>query len=74
MRMFHNRCDKFARPLFAFGPKRMFCGTDITRMHCTWKQCITLFTEELPWLKGEDLELVMGRAYCDWVGWKLPEA
>ena len=54
----------------AFGPRRMFWGTDITRQHCSWQQCITLFTAELPWLKGEDLELVMGRAYCDWVGWK----
>lgn len=54
----------------AFGPKRMFWGTDITRMPCTWKQCVTMFTEELPWLKGNDLDLVMGRALCDFVGWK----
>jgi hypothetical protein len=25
----------------------------------------------MPWLKGRDLELVMGRAVCDWLGWKL---
>ena len=56
----------------AFGPQRMFWGTDITRMPCSWKQCVTLFTEELPWLTGRDLELVMGRAFCDWIGWKLP--
>jgi predicted TIM-barrel fold metal-dependent hydrolase len=54
----------------AFGPERMFWGTDITRMPCSWRQCVTLFTEELPWLKGRDLELVMGRAVCDWLGWK----
>ena len=56
----------------AFGPQRMFWGTDITRMPCSWRQCVTLFTEELPWLTGRDLELVMGRAFCDWIGWKLP--
>jgi hypothetical protein len=56
----------------AFGPQRMFWGTDITRMPCTWRQCVTMFTEELPWLKGRDLELVMGRALCDWIGWKVP--
>ena len=50
----------------------MFWGTDITRMPCSWRQCVTLFTEELPWLTGRDLELVMGRAFCDWIGWKLP--
>ena len=53
----------------AFGPERMFWGTDITRMHCTWRQCVTLFTEELPWLKGRDLDLVMGEALCRWIGW-----
>jgi predicted TIM-barrel fold metal-dependent hydrolase len=56
----------------AFGPARMFWGTDITRMPCSWRQCVTMFTEELPWLKGRDLELVMGRAVCDWLGWTLP--
>ncbi|PYM28012.1 MAG: amidohydrolase [Candidatus Rokuibacteriota bacterium] len=56
----------------AFGPARMFWGTDITRMPCSWRQCVTMFTEELPWLKGRDLELVMGRAVCDWLGWNLP--
>jgi predicted TIM-barrel fold metal-dependent hydrolase len=55
----------------AFGPSRMFWGTDITRMPCSWRQCVTMFTEELPWLKGRDLEMVMGRALCDWIGWKL---
>jgi hypothetical protein len=30
-----------------------------------------MFTEEMPWLKGHDLELVMGRALCDWVGWDI---
>ena len=56
----------------AFGPDRMFWGTDITRMPCSWRQCVTVFTEELPWLKGRDLELVMGEALCNWVGWRLP--
>lgn len=56
----------------AFGPQRYFWGTDITRMPCSYAECVSLFTEELPWLKGDDLELVMGRAVCDWLGWDLP--
>jgi predicted TIM-barrel fold metal-dependent hydrolase len=56
----------------AFGPQRMFWGTDITRMPCSWKQCVTHFTEELPWLSARDKELIMGRALCDWIGWKRP--
>jgi predicted TIM-barrel fold metal-dependent hydrolase len=54
----------------AFGPQRCFWGTDITRMPCSYGQCVTMFTEELPWLKGRDLELVMGEAICDWLGWR----
>ena len=63
---------KYLKQLYdAFGPARYFWGTDITRMPVPWHQCVTLFTEELPWLKGKDLELVMGRAVCDWLGWHL---
>jgi predicted TIM-barrel fold metal-dependent hydrolase len=56
----------------AFGPERMFWGTDITRMPCPWKQCVTMFTEELQWLSAKDKELIMGRALCAWLSWKLP--
>jgi hypothetical protein len=31
-----------------------------------------LLTKELPWLKGWDLELVMGEALCNSVGWPPP--
>ena len=56
----------------AFGPDRCFWGTDITRMPIPYRQCVTMFTEELPWLKGRDLERVMGGAIVDWLGWKRP--
>ena len=58
----------------AFGPRRTFWGTDLTRMPCTYYECIALFTEHQPWLQGEDLELVMGRAVCEWLGWPLTPA
>ena len=41
----------------AFGPHRYFWGTDITRMPCSYAECVSLFTEELPWLTGDDFEL-----------------
>jgi L-fuconolactonase len=56
----------------AFGPRRMFWGTDWTRLPCPWRQAVTLFTEELPWLSGEDKEWIMGRAICEWLGWPPP--
>jgi predicted TIM-barrel fold metal-dependent hydrolase len=56
----------------AFGPARTFWGTDLTRMMCTYRECVDLFTTELPWLAGTDLEWVMGRGVCEWLGWPLP--
>ena len=56
----------------AFGPRRVFWGTDWTRLPCTWRQAITLFTEELPWLSAADKDWIMGRAVCEWLGWPLP--
>lgn len=56
----------------AFGPQRTFWGTDLTRMPCSYRECIDLFTRELPWLTGEALEWVMGRGVCEWLGWPLP--
>jgi predicted TIM-barrel fold metal-dependent hydrolase len=53
----------------AFGPRRMFWGTDITKMPCSWGQCVTMFTEELAWLGEADQRLVMGEAGCAWWGW-----
>ena len=62
----------YIRTIFdAFGPRRTFWGTDLTRMPCTYYECITLFTEHLPWLQGEDLAWVMGRSVCEWLGWSL---
>jgi predicted TIM-barrel fold metal-dependent hydrolase len=55
----------------AFGPERMFWGTDITRLSCTWRQCVTQFTEELPFLNARDRELIMGDALCRFYGWNL---
>ena len=55
----------------AFGPQRTFWGTDCSRLPCTYRQGITMFTEEMPWLKGPDLEWVMGRGVCEWIGWRM---
>lgn len=52
-----------------FGPHRMFWGTDITKMPCSWHQCVTMFTQELPWLDSQDKALIMGDALCAWWGW-----
>jgi hypothetical protein len=33
---------------------------------------VTHFTEHSPLLPEPDKELIMGRALCAWIGWKLP--
>ena len=55
----------------AYGPKRMFWGSDLTRLRGTYRECVTMFTEELSWLSSEDLEWIMGRGLCEWIGWKI---
>ena len=54
----------------AFGPARMFWGTDITKMPCSWQQCVEMFTAELPFLAKADLALIMGQSIRDWWGWE----
>jgi len=60
------------RSLFdAFGSRRTFWGTDLTRMPCTYYECISLFTRGLFWLSGDDLAWVMGHGLCEWLGWDI---
>jgi len=56
----------------AFGPKRMFWGTDLSRLPCSWREGLTFFTEAIPWFTEADKAWIMGRAVCDWHGWTLP--
>ena len=64
--------DTLHRLFDAFGPRRLFWGSDLSRLPCSYHLCVSLFTEELPWLRGADLASVMGGALCDWLGWPLP--
>ena len=54
----------------AYGPQRFFWGTDFTRMHCSWGECLSMFSEHLPWLSGADKEWVFGRAVSEWIRWE----
>jgi predicted TIM-barrel fold metal-dependent hydrolase len=69
---FRDLHDGLRRIFDAFGPDRFFWGTDITRMPCSYRQCVTMFTEELPWLSGGDLDKVMGTGVTAWLDWKRP--
>lgn len=53
----------------AFGPRRLFWGSDITKMPCSWQQCVG-HVQEIAWLSEADKKLIMGEAICDWIGWR----
>lgn len=53
----------------AFGPHRLFWGTDITKMPCSWTECVTHF-QKIDWIPEADKRLIMGEAICDWLGWR----
>ncbi|MCW5604597.1 MAG: amidohydrolase [Burkholderiales bacterium] len=53
----------------AFGPRRMFWGTDFSRLPCSYRQGLTYMSEEIPWLTTEDKAWILGRGVCEWLGW-----
>lgn len=70
---FRSLHDRIRRVVDAFGPARVFWGSDLTRLSCTYAEAVTLFTAELSFLAGADLELVMGKGISDWLGWQPSE-
>ena len=63
------------RLIESFGPRRSFWGTDLSAMlsrsNCTYRQAVTLFTEEMDFLSHEDLEWVMGRSLAECLPWPV---
>ena len=68
---FRNLQQYIRRVYDAFGPKRMFWGTDLSRSPIPYRQHVTFYTEEIPWLSVEDKDWIMGRGVCEWLGWKI---
>jgi predicted TIM-barrel fold metal-dependent hydrolase len=57
----------------AFGPRRCFWGTDLSaqlsRCDCTYRQAVTLFTEDMPFLGKDDIPWIMGRGLAECLRW-----
>jgi predicted TIM-barrel fold metal-dependent hydrolase len=62
--------DRIRRVVDAFGPRRAFWGSDITRLDCTYDEYRRLFVDELGFLSADDLEWIMGRGVREWLGWQ----
>lgn len=54
----------------AFGPRRIIWGSDLSRLHHPYRQCVTHFSETLAWLSSEDLQSIMGGNICRLLDWK----
>jgi amidohydrolase family protein len=59
------------RELEAYGPQRVFWGTDLARLRGSYCQVITLRTEEMDLLSDIDTTWIIGRGIAEWLGWPL---
>jgi L-fuconolactonase len=68
---FRNLNGALRRVVEAFGPRRSFWGTDLSRMleHCSYRQGVTHFTQELDFLSADDLDWIMGRGLRECLRW-----
>lgn len=62
--------DPIASVVNAFGARRVFWGSDLTRLPCTYSESVRLFTEELPFLDDSEKDWIMGRGVSEWLRWK----
>lgn len=67
---YHNLHQPIRDVIEAFGARRAYWGTDLTRLRGTYREAVTMFTEELGFLSDDDLEWVMGRGISSILGWE----
>jgi len=53
----------------SFGPTRIFWGSDLTHLTCSYSEALRLFTEEISWLSSSDKEWILGRGISEWLRW-----
>ena len=60
----------FLRQLYdAYGPDRLFWGSDLSRLRGSYADLVRLFREDLDFLSPADVDAVMGRSVSTWLGW-----
>ncbi|MPZ85779.1 MAG: amidohydrolase family protein [Actinophytocola sp.] len=66
--------DHVHRVVDAFGPERVFWGTDLSRLRCAYGQVWTLLFDELTFLSDKEKALLAGDAMAGWLGWPAENA
>jgi len=60
----------FLRQLYdAFGPERLFWGSDLSRLRGSYADLVRIFREDLDFLSADDVDAIMGRSVLAWLGW-----
>jgi predicted TIM-barrel fold metal-dependent hydrolase len=66
---FRNLTPYLQRIYEHFGPRRMFWGSDVSRLPCSYGQAVEHFLQTLDFLPREDLPWVMGKGLSQLLGW-----
>ena len=46
-------------------------GTDLSQSPISYRQNVTLFTEEMDFLSADDKEWIMGKSLAHWLRWPI---
>jgi len=66
----HPALHPFLHQLYdAFGPHRLFWGSDLSRLRGTYADLVRLFREDLDFLSPDDVDAIMGGSVLAWLGW-----
>jgi L-fuconolactonase len=68
---FKSLHEPIHRVLDAFGPSRVFWGSDLSRLPCSYRDSVSLFSEALDFLSDHDRRWIMGKGVAQWLGWSL---
>jgi L-fuconolactonase len=53
----------------AFGASRVFWGSDLSRLPCSYRESLSYITDECGFLTASERRLVLGEAIQGWLGW-----
>jgi L-fuconolactonase len=65
---FRSLHEPVRRLVDAFGAERVFWGSDLTRLPCSYREAVRLFTEAAP-LTGAERALITGVSASAWLNW-----
>ena len=65
-----NAAFVVARLAGYFGARRMFWGSDLSGLRCSYREAVTMFTDALTCFSADELTWVMGRSISDWLDWR----